>query len=74
MYGFEALRNRPNTGGIAEGQLGGVSSVITDGETDLELIFTPYSTDTIYLKAFVGDRYSVDHWERMRAVCIHCLA
>lgn len=64
MYGFEALRNRPNTGGIAEGQLGGVSSVITDGETDLELIFTPYSTDTIYLKAFVGDRYSVDHWEK----------
>lgn len=64
MYGFEALRNRPNTGGIAEGQLGGVSSVITDGEPDLELIFTPYSTDTIYLKAFVGDRYSVDHWEK----------
>lgn len=66
MYGFESLRNTANTGGLASGRLGGVSDVTFDGETDLVVRFTPYSADRIYLKAFVGDEYEWDHWNRDR--------
>lgn len=66
MYGFEALRNTANTGGLANGRLGGVSDVNLDGETDLTVRFAPYSADRIYLKAFTGDEYSWDHWDRDR--------
>lgn len=64
MYGFESLRNSANTGGLANGKLGGVSDVTLDGQTDLVITFAPYSTNRIYLKAFVGDEYSWDHWDR----------
>lgn len=64
MYGFESLRNTANTGGLASGRLGGVSDVTFDGETDLVVRFAPYSTDRIYLKAFVGDEYDWDHWNQ----------
>lgn len=64
MYGFESLRNSANTGGLANGKLGGVSDVTLDGQTDLIITFAPYSTNRIYLKAFVGDEYSWDHWDR----------
>lgn len=64
MYGFESLRNTMNTGGLASGKLGGVSDVTFDGETDLIVRFAPYSTDRIYLRAFVGDEYNWDHWNQ----------
>lgn len=64
MYGFESLRNTANTGGLAGGQLGGVSDVSFDGETDLTIRFAPYSTDRIYLKSFTGDNYNWDHWDK----------
>lgn len=64
MYGFESLRNSANTGGLANGQLGGVSDVYIDGQTDLIVRFAPYSSDRIYLRSFVGDSYDWDHWSR----------
>lgn len=64
MYGFEALKNSANTGGLASGKLGNVSDVRFDGGTDLMVRFTPYSTDRIYLKSYVGESYSWDHWDR----------
>ena len=42
MYGFESLRNSANTGGLANGKLGGVSDVTLDGQTDLVITFAPY--------------------------------
>ncbi len=63
MYGFESLRNSANTGGLANGKLGGVSDVSFDRQTDLILTFAPYSMERIYLKSFVGDAYSKDHWD-----------
>ena len=64
MYGFESLRNSANTGGLANGQLGGVSDVYIDGQTDLIVRFAPYSSDRIYLRSFVGDAYDWNHWSR----------
>lgn len=46
------------TGGISNGQLGGVSAVVPDYQTDLIVTFTPYSYEPIYLKAFTGIDYS----------------
>lgn len=62
MYGFEALRNSYNIGGLANGQLGNVSDVTLDGETDLVLRFAPYTTGRIYLKSFTGYSYDWNHW------------
>ena len=58
LYGLSALRNIPNTGGMAGGKLGGVSSVLNDNKTDLAVTFVPRSTERIYLRAFVGDIYA----------------
>lgn len=62
MYGFEALRNSYNVGGLASGQLGNVSDVTLDGETDLVLRLAPYTTERMYLKSFTGGSYDWDHW------------
>ncbi|MGN0342756.1 MAG: transglutaminase family protein [Roseburia sp.] len=65
--GFSAFLNRyNNTGGLAEGRLGGVSSVRPDFETDLTVTFAPYSYDTVYLRAFVGETYSSSCWSSFR--------
>ena len=50
------------TGGISGGRLGGVREVTLDFETDLILNYVPFSTDPIYLKAFVGGRYVKNQW------------
>lgn len=47
----------PSTGGLGKGKLGGVSQVRPDYQTDLRVTYVPYSSDTIYLKAFVGGDY-----------------
>lgn len=65
--GFSSLFNRyDSTAGLAEGRLGGVSSVRPDFETDLQVTFAPYSYDTIYLRAFVGENYSNNSWSSFR--------
>ncbi len=47
----------PNNGGLATGTLGGVSAIRLDNMPDLRLIYTPYTTDTVYIKNFSGTTY-----------------
>ncbi len=51
------------SGGISGGQLGGVSSVRPDYETDLTVTFVPYSYETLYLKAYTGGNYTGSSWD-----------
>ncbi|MCR4792012.1 MAG: transglutaminase-like domain-containing protein [Lachnospiraceae bacterium] len=63
MNGITSLFNRYEArGGLAHGRLGGVGSVAPDYETDLVITYVPVSTDIVYLRAFVGDLYSVDRF------------
>lgn len=67
MNGITSIFNRyDSTGGLAHGRLGGIGSVTPDYETDLEITFVPVSTDVIYLRAFVGNIYSVDRFMEER--------
>ena len=47
-----------NTGGLASGKLGGVSSIRLDYNTDITVEITPYSMSTLYFKNFIGLDYS----------------
>ena len=60
LEGFRGLweENNSGNGGLMSGELGSVSSIRLDNETDVVLEFTPYSYDTVYLKFFVGNRYN----------------
>ncbi|MCR4689811.1 MAG: transglutaminase-like domain-containing protein [Lachnospiraceae bacterium] len=51
-------------GGISGGQLGGVSSVRPDYESDLNVTFVPSSYDPLYLKAYTGAHYTGYSWEK----------
>lgn len=57
------------TGGLKDGQLGGVNSVRLDYETDLTIEFVPYTYDRIYLKSFTGGMYVPyeNRWEILYA-------
>ena len=56
--GFFAIINyRPNNGGLSTGELGGVSSITLDYRTDITVIFTPFSRDTLYIRNFIGQEY-----------------
>lgn len=56
--GAGGLFNRyDSTGGLNNGKIGGTSSVRPDYQTDLEVTFVPYSTDTVYLKRYIGVYY-----------------
>lgn len=58
MLGVMGLFNfYPNTGGLTNGVLGGVSAVRLDYEPDLILEFAPYTDDRIYFKTFTGASY-----------------
>lgn len=58
MLGLMGLFNfYPNTGGMTNGTLGGVSSVRLDFETDLTIEFAPYCNERLYFKTFTGDIY-----------------
>lgn len=46
-----------NIGGLESGRLGNVNSVRPDFETDVEVTFTPYTYERMYLKRFVGAQY-----------------
>lgn len=53
------------TGGINKGQLGGISSVRPDYEPDLDITFVPFSTETLYIKSYVGSVYTGSAWEEL---------
>lgn len=64
QYGMDGLfGNQTAAGGMSKGKLGRNTSVQPDYSTDLILTFTPYSTDTIYLKAYTGVVYGDSQWE-----------
>ncbi len=67
LLGFAGLMNfYPNTGGLMSGQLGGVSSIRFDYETDLTVEYAPWSEERIYLKTFTGADYMAyqNRWQR----------
>lgn len=47
-----------STGGLNNGMLGGAGSVNPDYQTDLEVTYVPYSTNTLYLKRYIGVHYN----------------
>ena len=56
--GIYSLFDRYNAkGGLARGQLGGIGNVSPDFETDLIVRMVPYSSESIYLKAYTGVTY-----------------
>lgn len=63
LVGIESLFIRyHNTGGMSAGELGGVAEVVSDYQTDLSIVFAPYTYDTMYLKAYTGKEYLGDMW------------
>lgn len=58
LLGIMGLFNfYPNTGGLTNGTLGGVSAVRFDYEPDLVLEFVPYTDERMYFKTFTGAHY-----------------
>ena len=57
----------PSTGGLTNGTLGGINAVQLDYEPDLEVVYTPYTTERIYFKTFTGATYLPyqNQWERL---------
>ena len=53
LWGFTS-----DTAGIKNGELGRVSSVRLDNQTDLIVQYAPYSYDTMYFRSFVGVVYN----------------
>ena len=71
LMGLMGLFNYyPNTGGMVNGTLGGVSAVRLDYEPDLTLVFTPYTQNRIYFKTFTGADYLPynNRWKRQTDV------
>lgn len=63
LLGFSGLYDRyAATGGLSGGQLGGISNVTPDYQTDLVVSFTPYTNEAIYLKGYTGGRYGENQW------------
>ncbi|MCM1180210.1 MAG: transglutaminase-like domain-containing protein [Clostridium sp.] len=66
LLGFSGMYNHyQSTGGMSGGKLGGVSNVRPDYQPDLIVSYTPYSTDTVYLKGFTGGRYGDNQWKSL---------
>lgn len=71
LLGLMGLFNfYPNTGGLTNGTLGGVSAVRFDYEPDLVFEFAPYAEERMYFKTFTGahylpytNRWSQREWE-----------
>lgn len=63
LLGFSGLYDRyASTGGLSAGELGGISNVTPDYQTDLMVSFTPYTNEAMYLKGFTGGRYGENRW------------
>lgn len=52
-------------GGISKGKLSKNASVNPTGEVAMEIVLSEQPTDTLYLKAYVGARYSGDSWNEI---------
>ena len=64
LLGFAGMWNRyAATGGLSGGELGGVSNIRPDYQTDLVVSYTPYSNQAVYLKGYTGGRYGDNRWE-----------
>ncbi len=62
-FGLSGYFNRyQSTGGLNDGQLGGVYSVRPDYETDLTVTFVPLTYEPLYLRGFVGIGYTDRQW------------
>ena len=71
LDGFEGLmRDTRYKGGLRSGELGSVSSVRLDHQTDLIVQFTPYDDSMLYLRGFVGEIYNPyqNEWTTAEAV------
>lgn len=66
QFGMLALFQGQTTGGgISGGILNpGTTGPMADYETDLIVRYTPYSYQSVYLKAFTGKNYEGDKWTR----------
>lgn len=51
-----------STGGLNDGKLGGIHSVRPDYETDLIVRFVPLSGQPLYLRGFIGIKYTNRQW------------
>lgn len=66
LLGFDGLYNHYSAaGGLSGGQLGGVSNVRPDYQTDLVVSYTPYNNAPVYLKGYTGGLYSDNKWESL---------
>ena len=63
QFGVDGVLGKNTSAGIGKGKLGRSGSVRPDYETDLVIKFTPYTTDTLYLKAYTGVVYGDNQWE-----------
>lgn len=63
QVGWTGWLNRYSaTGGISNGQLGGISSIRPDFETDLTVTYAPSNYSTVYLAGFRGTYYNASNW------------
>ncbi len=63
MMGWRLFYNGGYTwSGMSGGSLNNISAVRPDETTHLRVLFTPYSKETVYLKAFTGGEYANGHW------------
>lgn len=63
LLGFNGLYNHYEAaGGLAHGQLGGISNVRPDYQTDLIVTYAPYGNEAVYLKGFTGGFYTDNQW------------
>lgn len=52
-------------GGVSKGQLKNLTSFHPTGETAMEIVVSEKPLQTIYLKAFVGSKYTGESWEEI---------
>lgn len=60
LSGF--FNNYSGAGGMAGGVLGGIYAIQPDYETDLIVEFSPFNTDTLYLRGYTGTIYEDNRW------------
>lgn len=69
QYGMLAiLQNTASSGGVSGGQLSRNGIVMPNYKTDLRIRFTPYSMETVYLKAFTGLDYDGNSWSDLKNI------
>lgn len=51
-----------SSGGMSEGDIGGITAIRPTGQVRLQVEYTPYDTQPVYLKAFTGLVYNKSKW------------